>query len=230
MLKQAIPEKDGFSVKPEIQQSFATSPGFFKLTGPGRLIRLVQFGKTTRTGEILQPSRFAGDCWFEERLFQRLRASALAELATQNGTQSGTAQYTPRKDLMGLHMKFNLRDSLAVSRDWNDFDAYVSFSFGPNEAVVALVGKIKGQSYYSVNNPGHAGAESAGISLPGGEDQYVIDFSFPANRRLANRINGPVRLQHVQTKSRMFAPSSRLQNSYSLTTTIWHPQEYGELV
>ena len=91
-------------------------------------------------------------------------------------------------------MKFKLRDSLAVSQDWNLFDAYISFSFGPNESVVALVGKTKAQPYYSTKDPRHGTAAKAGIELPGGEDQYVIDFSYPTNQKFVSRISKPIHL------------------------------------
>ncbi len=146
-------------------------------------MRLVQLAQTTRTGEVLAPSRFTGEFWFDESLFQRLRSMARADLA---GNASG--------DLVGLHMRFTARDALAVSRNWNEFDATISITIGPGESIVALEGRTREQPYFSQGHADHAQAKSAGISLPGGEKQYVVDFNYPANLRFATRIVGPVRL------------------------------------
>ena len=191
MLMQPMSASNGFPVSSQILQSFASPPAFYRIGGPGRLLRLVQLAKITRTGEVQKQSKFAGDCWFDERLYQRLRADALAQLAEQNGDGKRLMDNVPRTDLVGLHMRFPLRDLLAVSSNWNEFNAYVSFSFGPKESLVALVGKTKAQDYYSVEDPRHETAKRADVGLLGGEDQFIIDFTFPANERFKNRILGP---------------------------------------
>ena len=54
-----------------------------------------------------------------------------------------------------------------------------------------LVGRIKEQPAYSQGHPAHLPAEFAGIRLPGGEEQFIMDFQFPANQSAERRILGP---------------------------------------
>ena len=43
-----------------------------------------------------------------------------------------------------------LRSDLAICKNWTeDFDGYVTLPLGPQDSVVALVGRIKNQPYYN---------------------------------------------------------------------------------
>lgn len=182
MKKEPLPDREGFQISIQTEQSFQGRPRFYRLSGPGALVRLVQFGRTDRTGKSLIASKFEGSCWFEERHYQIFRTRALQQLSAERGA----ARSEPW--MVGLHMKFNLREDFAISQDWNLFDAYITFSFGPNESIVILAGKTYAQPYYSAADPRH---NSTGMVLAGMGEQYVIDFQFPANRHLVDRIRGP---------------------------------------
>jgi hypothetical protein len=57
-----------------------------------------------------------------------------------------------------------------------------------------LIGKVKAQAVYSPDFPGADSAAQAGIKLPGGLTQYVINFKFPANGPYLRCIGSPVRI------------------------------------
>ncbi len=188
MKRTPIPQPDGFQVSPHIWSSFVGQPAFFRLSGPGGLVRFIQDAKTTREGETLRASRTAGDCWFDERAFSTLRERAKAELHRQFGKQKSGVQF---RALVGLYLRLCLRSDLAVSKDWNEFDRYAVLPLRPNDEVVALVGRIKEQPAYSQGHPAHLPAELAGLRLPGSEEQFIMDFQFPANQSAERRILGP---------------------------------------
>jgi len=60
MNKKPIPDNQGFQESPETWCSFSGLPTFFGLSGPGTLVRLVQFGKSTYDGLELVPVQSAG--------------------------------------------------------------------------------------------------------------------------------------------------------------------------
>jgi hypothetical protein len=83
---------------------------------------------------------------------------------------------------------------LAICKDWtNDFDAFVRLRLMPSDHPVALVGSVARQPAYSSNHPQHQAGVAHHIWLDGRAMQYVIDFSFPANRPFVGRILGPFR-------------------------------------
>jgi hypothetical protein len=188
MKKVPIAAPKDFKVRPQILSSFAGQPEFFRLMGPGGLVRFVQDARMNRDGIQLQPSRTAGDCWFDERVFSGLRERAKAEL---HGQLRGRKPSAPFRSLVGLYMRLCLRDDLAVSKDWNEFDRYVVLPLRPQDEIVALVGEVKQQPVYSVGHPDHLPAEMAKIRLPGGADQFILDFSYPANMNAEKRLLGP---------------------------------------
>lgn len=147
----------------EALNSFEGLRTFYRVTGPGRLVPLMQFGQ-----------RRAGEYWFEEQVFERLRQRAASELMQQNAGSQPFAASMP--SMVGLYMKLCLRSDLAVCKNWTpNFDSYVVLDFRPTDSVVALVGRIKSQPYYSKPVPGepdyeakldlHRLAEAGEISL-----------------------------------------------------------------
>jgi hypothetical protein len=149
-----------------------------RIHGQGTLIRLVDSSRYNP----FAPS--PGDYWTEAAVFQRFMLDAAADLAAQNRA--------PNAALTGLYARFQLRDGLAVSRDWSNLDAYIVLELSPGQSVVALVGPARGQGYYSVKQPVERGkAEAAGITLPGLTDQIVINFEFEENRKVLSHVRGP---------------------------------------
>lgn len=154
-----------------------------------RLVRLMQFGRSR-----------VGDYWFEEQVFERLRQRAARELILQNdGRQPYAASM---QSMIGLYMKLCLRSDLAICKNWTpNFDAYVVLDLRPMDSVVALVGRIKSQPYYSKPALGepdyeaklelHRLAEGGKISLQAPEEQLVIDFKFGPNQAVVSRIQEP---------------------------------------
>lgn len=189
--KPLAPNEQGFPVPSWIPGTFATAPQFFQLSGPGTLVRLVQFAKRTYDGLDLKGSRVSGDFWFEEELLLRLREQARADL-TQQQTAARRAYTTPLSVLMGNYVRHCLRSDLAICKDWtNDFDAFVRLRLMPADHLIALVGPVARQPAYSASHPQHQAVVANNIWLDGQVTQYVIDFSFPANRPLVGHILGP---------------------------------------
>lgn len=149
-----------------------------RLHGPCRLIRLVQGARFRHENP--------GDYWMEANLFQQARLAAARDLSQQQ------LDPTKRPGYAGMIVRFLLRDQLAVSRDWSDLDSFVALSLPPGSSVLALLGQAQMQPYYSPQDPAHAGAEAAGIRLPGLGTQIVIDFQLPDNRHAASLVSPPM--------------------------------------
>jgi hypothetical protein len=198
MNKKPIPDSQGFQVSLETRQSFSASPTFCDLSGPGTLVRLVQFGKSTYDGLELHDSSTSGrpnkpSYWFEEELLLNLLREARREL-TQQQTAAKQPFSTPLPVLIGNYVRHCLRMDLAICKDWtNDFDAFVRLRLMPQDHITALVGQVARQPAYSSNHPQHPAVVAKSIFLEGRATQYVIDFSFLANRPFVGCILGPFR-------------------------------------
>ena len=191
MNKKPIPDSRGFAKTPEVLATFSATPHFFELSGPGTLVRLVQFKKTTCDGLRLGNSRHDGQFWFEEELLTRVRNQARSDLSRQRAGAKAPFT-TPFGALVSNYMRHVLRDSLAVSKDWtNDFDGYVRVRLLTEDHLVALVGPVKRQPAFSKEHPQHQAVVANNIWLEGQATQFAIDFRFPANRLYVQRIHGP---------------------------------------
>jgi hypothetical protein len=193
MKKQLIPPTTAFPLTAEQRLSFATAPTAYRLSGPPGLVRLVQNGGL-KTGAF----------WFSETVFSRLRAQAKADLARQSAGHKEPFS-RPMKEMVGMYMRHCLRQDLAICKDWTEnFDSYAVLPLRPQDTLIAWVGKIRPQPYYAKPDPAKftkaeyadrlrvfEQAEAGGVSLLAGEDQFVIDFRFSANRALESRILGP---------------------------------------
>lgn len=186
MNKRPIPDSSGFKPTHEQLASFASKPEFFELSGPGTVVRLVQYNRLA--AEHLQPGGF----WFEEELMVRVKNEARLELSRQQ-KQAGRPFSTPFSSLVTLYMRHVFRNSLAVSKDWtNDFDGYMRMRLFPGDNLVALFGTARRQPAYSTVHPQHETVIAKNIWLEGQATQYVIDFRFPANQPYVKRIVGPL--------------------------------------
>jgi hypothetical protein len=193
MNRKPIHESQGFRVSPETRRSFAGNPTFHELSGPGTLVRLVQFGKTTYDGLELRSNRVSGEFWFEEELLLSLMRQARSEL-TQQQAAAKQPFSTPMPVLIGNYVRHCLRADLAISKDWtNDFDAFVRLRLMPADRLVALVGRVARQPAYSDKHPQHEAIVANNVFLEGRATQYVIDFNFPANCPFVGCILGPFR-------------------------------------
>ena len=193
MNTQPIPSSAAFVVPPWILQTFATPPRFFRVSGPGTLVRLVQFGKTTYDGLDVQPSRLSGEFWFEEDLLLRLMHQARASLTQQQAT-SGRPFSASLPSLIGMYVRHCLRGDLAICKDWtNDFDGFVRLRLMSANSLTALVGPVARQAAYSPDHPQHQAVVASDIWLAGQATQYVIDFKFRDNRPYVGHILGPFR-------------------------------------
>ena len=180
-----IPASEAWQPDADTISSFSGPYRACRLKGPTTLVRLVTTGGRAPEGQRFEANRRDGSFWFAERDFQRLKAQALADLRGQGNSKQ-------LQDRLGMYLRHQFRDLLAVRRDWTpSFDGYVRLSLTAGESLVALVGAVKGQPVYSSGFPGESSARLAGIGLAGGLTQFVIDFRFPANRGHASRIIGP---------------------------------------
>jgi hypothetical protein len=151
-------------------------------------------GRTaTRPGEL--------SFWFDEAFFTQLREKAKADLHRQ-GLNRQSPTFTPFRQLVGMYMKVCFRGDLAVCKNWTEnFDNYAILSLRPSDSLVAWAGTIKPQPYFDPNGRPIAStpdlqaayelAEKNGITLSGMQQQFVVDFDFPANAPLKTRILGP---------------------------------------
>jgi len=198
MKTTVLPDAQGFPTPDWVRQTFAGTPTFQQIEGPARLVRLIQQAKVNREGETLDPSDPAGRFWFEERVLTQLRAQAARSLTQQSRTASQPFVRSIQS-LISMYVMHCLRDDLAICKNWTeDFDGYVTLALAPKDAVVALVGRIKSQPYYSPTNsrgtpdPRYDLAAKEGVTLLAREDQYVIDFNAPANHAMKARISKQV--------------------------------------
>lgn len=189
MNQKPVSDPHGLAKRPDWLATFAGAPRLCELSGPGTLIRLVQFEKTTYDGLQVGNSRREGSFWFAEELLVRVRSEAKLELARQ---AVKTPFRRPMAELVGNYMRHVLRDVLAVSKDWtNDFDGYLRMRLFPGDKLLALVGAVKRQPAYSETHPQHETVLAKSIWLEGLATQYVIDFSLPENKPYVQRIQGP---------------------------------------
>ena len=183
----------GYIVPGEVLRSFGRRPEWCLLSWPGGLVRFLQEEKVASDGAELEASRLAGLFWFDEMLFSQSRQQAKHDLEEQ--FSAGPPQGYTMRALTGLHMRLSLRQDLAICKNWTqDFDGYGVLPLRPADSVLALVGPIREQPYYSrlrKRDKRHALAESKGIRLPGGAEQFVVDFSLKQNRPMEARILGP---------------------------------------
>lgn len=160
-----------------------------RLHGPAMLVRLLCHEGVAVEGQPFDANRPDGSFWFSQDDFRRLKSEAESDLHRQNKGQFRA----PAKSLVGLYMKHQLRSLLAVRRDWSpSFDCYVDLHVPAGKHLVVLSGEVEAQPVYSPDFDGHEMARRAGLSLPGGFRQYVIDFNFPANRPFQNCIGDKV--------------------------------------
>jgi hypothetical protein len=175
-------------------QTFSGPPTYYEVSGPGTLVRLVQFKKTTYDCLQLRNSDPQGLFWFEEDFLMRVRNQARLDLARQQA-QSKRSFSAPFNSLVTLYMRHFLRNDLAVCKDWtNDFDGYVKMRLFPSDRVVALVGAVARQPAYSPEDPEHDKVMAKNIILDGRATQYVIDFRSADNKAYAKRIQSPSEL------------------------------------
>ena len=178
-----------FDGRADVYQTFSGKPIYYRLKGPVTLMRLVQLERLDRDGLTTKASSTEGEFWFEQELFGQLQRHSEAELLRQAAHDKKTYLTEPNR-LSTLYMRFTLRDNLAISKDWTkNFDAYVTLKLGPSDAVLALVGRVKAQPYYSEKSPDHDAAKD--LVLPGAKRQYVINFRSPHNKPLTSRITRP---------------------------------------
>ncbi len=191
-----------FPLSLEQRDSFADVPVPCRITGPLRLVRLQPYVWDETGTRVLPFDREkVGRFWFEERVFNKLRGRATRDLMRQEATNKYPFA-RPLPDMVGMYMKHHLRSDLAISKDWTpDFDTYVVLSLDASQSVLAWVGAIADQPYYSQPKPGEADyaakkqmhdlAEAGGVSLLATEKQYLIDFRFPANTAMRSAILEP---------------------------------------
>ena len=195
MIKNPITKPSGYAPRPEWEKSFAGSTyNFYELSGPGTLVRLVQFQKITYDGLSLDASRRDGAFWIEEELLIRMRNQARSDLARQQKTAI-TPFATSFKSLMALYIRHVLRNELAVCKDWtNDFDGYVQIRLLATDKLMVMGGKVEQQPAYSSQHPQHEAVISQNIILSGQAMQYVVDFRYKPNEPYGKRIHGPYQL------------------------------------
>ena len=162
-----------------------------KILGHARLVRLLSHAGQAPEGQMYEANRMDGSFWFDEQDFLRVRSQAEADLRSQGGTGDWHQRLKSR---IGMYMRHQFRDLLAVRRDWTpSFDYFVLLVVPAGEAIVALEGWVGDQPVYSDEFPGSDAARKAGVRLAGGLKQYVIRFDFAANRKALAWFDGPPR-------------------------------------
>ena len=157
-----------------------------RVPGPARLVRLLSHAGQAPEGQFYAPNREDGSYWFEEAALWKLKTDAQADLRAQGKCNSSA---------LAAYLRLQLRDVLAIRRDWTpSFDYYALLEIPAKASLIALIGRIKKQGVYSRNIPGSSSAGTRGIFLPGGLTQYVINFAHPPNARARDWIESPFRL------------------------------------
>jgi len=152
-----------------------------KILGPARLVRLLSHAGQAPEGQMYRPNLEEGSFWFDEQDYFRIRSEAEADLTAQAGRGD---QLEKLKSRIGVYLRHQFRDLLAVRRNWTpSFDYYIVLAVPVNSSVVALEGSVGEQPVYSNDFPGAAAAKKAKIRLAGGLKQYVINFRFSPNSK-----------------------------------------------
>ncbi|MFO1501430.1 MAG: hypothetical protein U1G07_24085 [Verrucomicrobiota bacterium] len=174
------------------QQTYHSFEGRFraaKVNGPARLMRLLSHTGQAPEGQRYSANALEGSYWFAEEDFRRIQRAAARDLAQQRSPLDSGEKVAAR---LGIYMRHQLRQFLAVRRDWTpSFDYYAILSIPPGRSLAALVGKVRAQPVYSPEFDGEARARQAGLRLEGGLTQYVIQFGFPENRPARDWIQRP---------------------------------------
>ena len=188
MRRERLNRSEGFPVSSKVAASFNGPADFYRISGPMVFSRLVQFARTTRTGEELSANNPHGMFWFDQGLLTQFRAEARQAIGPRGDNEA------LRRALVELYIRFCLRDELAVSKDWTqNFDAYMNLVLRPQDSIIALVGTVRPQPYYSPESPHHKRAAS--IVLRGEVQQVVIDFEFGPNTDARHLVQGPFLLE-----------------------------------
>jgi hypothetical protein len=162
-----------------------------KILGPARLMRLLSHAGQAPEGQMYKPNLEEGSFWFDEHDYFRIRSEAEADLRAQAGREDRPEKLKSR---VGVYLRHQFRNLLAVRRDWTpSFDYYIMLVAPANNSVVALEGSVGEQPVYSNDFPGAAAAKKARIRLAGGPKQYVIDFRFPPNSKAIGWIDRSLR-------------------------------------
>lgn len=191
-----LPDSAGWERSADEVSSFRGPSRFAELGGPARLVRLLSSvtggggARRSPEGESVMANRVDGKFWLAAEDFERMRARARAEIAAQ---ARGGGFRASREQLASLHLRMQLREGLAVSRDWafGDFGKYVVLSVPAGARLVVLVGTVEAQPVYSGDRPDLAEV-ARGMKLAGGLTQYVIRFDFPANAAAHGWLGAPV--------------------------------------
>jgi hypothetical protein len=177
-------------------RSLAAFPGFFEVSGPGALARLLN-----RAGP--RPTNPAGMFWMDEDVLLRVRSAARSDLVSQLAQSKQpfapgmdrSAKKMQLQELIRLYMRHVLRFDLAICKDWTaEFHGYARLPLGAADKLIAMVGPIRRQPAVSSADPQHAAVAREGIWLDGMETQYVIDLRFAANAPFAAKIDSPLEL------------------------------------
>ena len=185
---ETIPSSQAWQPNADTVYSFAGGHRTCRVHGAARLVRLLSHAGQAPEGQFYGANRDDGEFWFAEADFLRIKAAAEADLRQQGGWDPARA-----RDRISMYLRHQLRDLLAVRRDWTpSFDYYALLNVPGGESLVALVGKVRKQPVYSPDFPGEELARKAGLELPGGLTQYVINFTFPANQAMRPRIRSPI--------------------------------------
>ena len=119
--------------------------------------------------------------WFADEDVARIKAGLESDL------KKGSTDRATYLNRIAFALRNEFRQKLAICRDWSPrFDFIARLTIPPQQAVVGLVGRAKGQHVYSDKFPGHEKAIAPDIHLSGGLKQYVIRFDVPANAAAGN--------------------------------------------
>jgi hypothetical protein len=102
----------------------------------------------------------SGRYWFNEKFFWR--------------TLDWLSEHVANRPLLNHYLRYLLRESTAVSYDWNTFASIFQLSIPPGKSVAVAVGRIAPQPFYSDKDPMHRRNLPHEL-LVGGEFQYIVD-------------------------------------------------------
>jgi hypothetical protein len=177
---ETIDEKEAWGESPSSQVANSFKNGYVpaRLFGPARFVRLLYGGGVGAEGFSKNPSNVYGCFWINEEDLLHIRDALRNDLSNQESAGKAVSM-----NRMGFALRHELRQMLAICRDWTPtFDFVARLAVPRDGSVVGLVGGAKGQHVYSSEFPDYQSAIADDTDLSGGLMQYVMRFDIPANQ------------------------------------------------
>src|SRR6266705_1788910 len=121
---EQIPRSAAWTPSPDQVNSFTNGvcrP--CRIIGPACVVRLLSHAGQAPEGQMYKANLDEGSFWFDEQDYFKIRTAAEADLRGQAGRDDAKEKLKSR---LGMYLRHQFRDLLAVRRDWTpSFDYYI---------------------------------------------------------------------------------------------------------